>query len=296
MVSNSTIVLAFHRVSDEFSPAYPPMPVKVFDKLCRYLKRNFEVIHPNDLFQSTSSKKQRVLITFDDAYTDFLLYAYPILKKYQLPALQHVITYCADTGESFWTQRLNKTIEAFMHEKKGLTIPSLEIQESKLSIKKTEQIALACYKKMLPLKTEEREQLLNQLTQQLDKPIQNTPMLNWEELRKLNKDTNIVLGSHTHTHENLTILNQNELLEELSWSKNLLEEKLRLTHPIFLAYPNGQFNADVKKSVEKLGYYGAFTTENKFYINDNANEIPRYLMYHTSWWKNWMRLNIIRYL
>ena len=37
-------IFCFHRVSDEYSPAYPPIPVKVFDRICRFLNRNFNIL------------------------------------------------------------------------------------------------------------------------------------------------------------------------------------------------------------------------------------------------------------
>lgn len=297
MVSNSIIILAFHRVSDEFSPAYPPIPTRVFDKICKYLARNFNVIHPNQLFDETPSPKKKVLITFDDAYLDFAEEAYPILKKYNLPVLQHVITHCAETGESLWTQRLNKTIEAYLNENKPLVIPSIEVNEPLLTVSSIEQVALSCYKKMLSLKSEERDQIIQVLRQQLDNKVKDTSMLKWEELKVLQKDPDVVLGLHTHSHKNLSTLTEEELLEELNCSKRIFEKNIKSSSPLFLAFPNGQYNKRVVQCSKDAGYDGAFTCENKLFSIDSYNnyEIPRFLVYHTTWLKNWINLNRIRF-
>lgn len=298
MASNSILILAFHRVSDEYSPAYPPIPVKVFDKVCGYLKKNFDIIHPNQLLDDRPSKKRKVLITFDDAYSDFMEEAYPILKKYNLPVLQHIITHCADTGESFWTQRLNKTLEAFLKEKRTIEVPSIAIYEPKLTPSNIEQIALTCYRKMLPLKSNEREEIIVTLRSQLQDKVTETRMLKWMDLADLEKDKNVVLGLHTHTHKNLTTLSEEEILEELNQSKVLFEKHLKSDGLLFLAYPNGQYNNLVINCAQKTGIDVAFTCENSCYLPDKYKslEVPRFLMYHKTWLKNWLHLKRINFL
>lgn len=124
MVSKSKI-FCFHRVSDEISPAYPPLPKKVFRKTLEYIDKHYHVIDINDINSPIKSNKKLAVLTFDDAYYDFYENALPILRKHNFPAVQHVITHCAETGESFWTQKLNKIIEAYYFNKKKIEIPEL---------------------------------------------------------------------------------------------------------------------------------------------------------------------------
>lgn len=106
-------IFCFHRVSDEYSPAYPPIPVKVFDRICRFIKRNYNIIDIEDSENAKTNKKPSAIITFDDAYMDFYENALPILFKYKIPAIQHIITHSAETGETFWTQKLNKIVKKY---------------------------------------------------------------------------------------------------------------------------------------------------------------------------------------
>jgi len=145
-VRNSKLQLfCFHRISDEFSPAYPPIPVKVFDKIMSFINRHYLVIPIEEIGNSFISKKTRMIITFDDAFYDFYENALPILQKYKFPAIQHVITNCAESTESFWTQRLNKIIEAYFFEKQKLIIPELNVNKIIEQVEDVEHIALNLY-------------------------------------------------------------------------------------------------------------------------------------------------------
>jgi peptidoglycan/xylan/chitin deacetylase (PgdA/CDA1 family) len=70
--------------------------VKSFDKQMRFLKlNNYNVISLEELASLMRAKKKipqnTVVITFDDGHLDNYITAYPILKKYNLPAAMFVI-------------------------------------------------------------------------------------------------------------------------------------------------------------------------------------------------------------
>lgn len=295
MASKIITILSFHRVSDEYSPAYPPIPTKVFDKICRYISKKYEVIHPDQLFEQKKSKKPKLLITFDDAYMDFKECAYPILKKYNLPVVQHVITQCAETGESFWTQRLNKIIEQYFIEQRKIFLEDLGIEITPKTKQNVEKVALDIYRKLLPLV--EREQYLKKLESGLKNAYSPTPMLQWEDIKALNQDENIVFGSHTCSHENLTMLDSQQIELELKNSKDILQTHLGEEKNLFLAYPNGQVNELVARTAKKVGYSAAFTTEAQKYAIEGGDQffIPRYLVYRRKWWKNWVFWKMLRF-
>lgn len=83
-------------------------------------------------------------------------------------------------------------------------------------------------------------------------------MLTWEEMKQLERE-GITIGSHTLTHRSLNRLNGEEVYRECAESKRILEEGLGHTVD-FLAYPFGDFNAQVARVVKECGYRAAFTT------------------------------------
>ncbi len=286
MASNPLTVFCFHRISDEYSPAYPPIPVKVFDRICRYILKHYQIIHPFEINKEINTTKKRALITFDDAYLDFYKNALPILKKHQIPAIQHVITECANTGNSFWTQRLNKIIEAYYEQQQVLDFDPLDIHIKFKKSKEIEPITLTIFKHLLPLA--DREIFIKELEANLPKKVSYTPMMTWKELKEVTH-TNIVIGSHTHTHENLTTLPEELIGFELQQSKELIEKHIGKQEQLFLAYPNGQTNTKVKEMSQNYGYNLAFTTEEKSITQKISFELPRFQLYHSSWWKNYLR-------
>ncbi|MBK6983995.1 MAG: polysaccharide deacetylase family protein [Bacteroidetes bacterium] len=68
------------------------MPVTQFEALITYLKRNFDIVSVQDIFTDTKAKKKRIALTFDDGYLNNYSIAWPILKKYNLPATFYITT------------------------------------------------------------------------------------------------------------------------------------------------------------------------------------------------------------
>src|SRR6056297_2982137 len=161
-MASKTQIFCFHRISNEISPAYPPIPVAVFDKICKFIDKRYLVIPLHEIQQSFRSRKPRAVITFDDAYYDFYSEALPVLVKYKLPAVQHVITTCAENGQSFWTQQLNKIIEAYAFQKIPLDFAPLNIHQIQLQTNSIEKTALKIYKWLLP--RTDKEKYLAQLS------------------------------------------------------------------------------------------------------------------------------------
>jgi peptidoglycan/xylan/chitin deacetylase (PgdA/CDA1 family) len=286
--NDKTYIFCFHRISDEYSPAYPPIPINVFDKICRYISKQYCVIPLHALHEKPINKKTRAIITFDDAYYDFYEHALPVLTKHKLPAVQHVITSCAETGESFWTQQLNKIVEGYHQTRKTIEIPELAIKLQVRTSRETEHAALSIYKQLLLLP--ERMQYLKDLEENLGIPVKQTKMMQWADISD-SQNHGICFGSHTHTHANLTKLSQKELDFELRHSAALLQQHIKAQDYCPLAFPNGMFNDAVVSAAKNAGYNVLFSTEAKSY---NTSEmfpvLPRFSLYHQQWWKNHLRL------
>ena len=85
-----TIILTYHRVRNDNIDSHISVSTKNFESQMAYLKKNFNVISLDTLIDNIGTKTDilmdNVAITFDDGYKDNFLNAYPILKKYRLPA------------------------------------------------------------------------------------------------------------------------------------------------------------------------------------------------------------------
>lgn len=67
------------------------------------------------------------------------------------------------------------------------------------------------------------------------------------------------IGSHTLSHMDLTKATPRQLEQEVSQSRQLLEERLGISVDFF-CYPAGRVNDRVLQAVQKAGYLGAVTT------------------------------------
>lgn len=84
--------------------------------------------------------------------------------------------------------------------------------------------------------------------------------VSWPQLRLMHAHPSAEIQSHTMSHRRLSTLDNDDLREELEWSRAVLRENLSGTFD-FLAYPNGDFDARVIAFARSAGYRGAVTTK-----------------------------------
>src|SRR5438046_1251744 len=82
---NVITAICLHRISEEEDHVWPPMKPYVFDQLLKYCNKHYAVIAPQQWNEPSSL--QRLIITFDDGYHDFMEYALPTLQKHKMPAV-----------------------------------------------------------------------------------------------------------------------------------------------------------------------------------------------------------------
>ena len=281
-------VICFHRISDEYSPAYPTIPVRVFERLIKYFNEKYNIISIYEIEKVTETTKERIILTFDDAFTDFKENVLPVLIKYNLPSVLNAITTCLDTGETLWTQKLNKVIEWYFFNKKSIKHNFFENNDIILTSKNVEKVSIEMYLRLLKLDSKEREKIVDEIAAKYNVNIEQS-MLRWDDL-KYCMDNKVVIGNHTINHMNLTTLSLDELHDEINLSTKRFEDMLGVK-PNILAFPNGQYNKEVLRECKSNGYKFLLTTKkNSFYIDPKDNSFPliisRISLYSNPVWKN----------
>jgi peptidoglycan/xylan/chitin deacetylase (PgdA/CDA1 family) len=94
--------------------------------------------------------------------------------------------------------------------------------------------------------------------------------LSWPEVRRLASQPGIEIGSHSHTHPDLTTLSAEEARRELTESLAAVVEHTGNASPA-LAYPHGRTCEEVCEGARALGYACAFTGE--LGANDMKSEL-----------------------
>jgi len=296
-------VLCFHRVSDEFSPAWPPMKTDVFEKLIKYIVSHYEVITHLDLNEPKSSKP-KIILTFDDGYKDFIINALPILEKYNVPAVHHVVVDCVEKGSNIWTQRLNRIIENIILQK--VSAITYEVDTVKFHYETTHksvfQISNEIYLQLLGSEEAYRNKHLSSLQTTYNLEEKNDLMMDWNDLKKCIAK-NVIIGSHSYTHTNLALVKDaNTIEKEINLSKEVIANKLDTTCDV-IGLPNGQYDEVVINKCKEYGYKYIYLLNERLYHFQGQSDfylIPRLLMQHDSYIENCFKIenfhNIIKSL
>ena len=97
------LIICYHCIKDEGNPNLRPAKVADFDKQMQYLSKVYNPISLDQMAQhiqnGTSLPSKAVAVTFDDGYRDNYENAYPILRKYNIPATFFLTTGFIGTGQ-----------------------------------------------------------------------------------------------------------------------------------------------------------------------------------------------------
>jgi peptidoglycan/xylan/chitin deacetylase (PgdA/CDA1 family) len=266
-------VLTYHRVAEpEAQPTlYPRVAVtpEVFEQQMRYLAANYHVVSMPELLDTYQNgvnlPPRAVMITFDDAYSDFAEQAWPILRRYQLPVTLFVPTAFPDQPERvFWWDWLHYAVNRTAR-RDDLETPLGRLSLATVAQREQTFSQLRNYVKILP----HREAMVwvEQICSQLDVPRPQHSVLGWDALRRLASES-VTLGAHTQTHPLLTRLSLQEAQAEAAGSLQDLKREIGSVLPVF-AYPGGEFNDEVVRSLKRAGFALAFTT------SPGVNVLPR---------------------
>jgi peptidoglycan/xylan/chitin deacetylase (PgdA/CDA1 family)/glycosyltransferase involved in cell wall biosynthesis len=280
--SKGFVVLLYHGVSPLGSAAQLNdlhVPVESFRRQMRWLLRKFR---PVSLAQAMAALEGRaplprraVLVTFDDAYRNNLELAWPILKELGIRPTLFVPTEFIGGLRTYWAEELEASIKAT----RALGVP---FDDKWLWLRTPEERRSAFWKISIALKRRDpisRENAWKELQVQLSSggvagsPNACESRLTWEELRTIHKK-GFDVGSHTISHPLLPGLAANEIQHELEGSKSELESRLG-TSVLAFAYPNGDWNPEVRHLVEKAGYSCAFSTQ----PGTNGQHTNRFLLH-----------------
>jgi peptidoglycan/xylan/chitin deacetylase (PgdA/CDA1 family) len=268
------VVLQYHsiRPTHNLSSSYisPTLSITqdAFKRQVEFLVKHYDVMSLDQLLMHVQTgytgHKMPVAITFDDGYRDNYLYAFPVLRTHNIPAMLYLTTECIGGGACLWTSELRYII--LKNAKPNLRLNTLE-EEYVLGSRNDRFKALHNIKtRLLALPRGMREEVLSELRHQAgvkDLTPLNGTMLNWNEVREMRK-AGISFGAHTASHPSLPHIPLEEARKEILESKNVLESQL--DEPIkHFSYPNPgdriNFNGELKGMLQSAGYNSATTSE-----------------------------------
>jgi peptidoglycan/xylan/chitin deacetylase (PgdA/CDA1 family) len=255
LVGGIGAILTLHHVRPPRPEAFQPnrlleITPAFLDRLLRRLARSsFEVISLDQMhrrFIDGDFKRRFVCITFDDGYKDLKQWAYPLLKKYQLPFALYVPTSFPDRiGELWW-----------------VALEAVIAQNSRIGM-----VYDAVYGYLRSMKTEEElRRVVRDLcaTYRVDIPALCRDLcMSWEEIAELAADPLVTIGAHTVNHMMLKkVPDEATARAEMDLGRTVLEAALG-KRPEHLAYPVGDPTSAGPREFRiaaELGFKTATTT------------------------------------
>ena len=262
---HGAVVLTLHRVLPESelerSGSLPGMVIgeTTFAALLEYLTRHCEVI---PLTIDPAAKRRTpsrvpVAITFDDGWRYTFTTALPLLERYKAPCTVFVCSGLAGRTRPFWPERVASLWAAAHAAGNGGSAVTALLPGSERGL----EAAIECLKRFDPAR---RERLLERFEAAASakgiclKQDTADSSMDWEDVRSMAL-AGVAIGSHTSSHKILTRIPPAEVMEEVTESRRVLQEKLNKCCDLF-SYPNGDWSEEVKHSVARAGYRLAFTT------------------------------------
>jgi len=277
-------ILCYHRVGTGGVPYYSELDPRTFEAHMAFLRRAYRIVSLDQLYRelsegnsATASLRQAVAITFDDGYRDLYTHAFPVLRKYNLPATVYLTVSAIETGEVPWYDRIFALVMA--SQSRNLEFEGFAPGRFPLVSKTSRLHAAAEVIRMLRRNYSNRQRVeaCAALERKMDLPAAalKNRMLTWEQLREM-QQLGIAFEAHTMTHPGTSRLAASEREHELAESKQFLEE--RLQKPVnHFAYPFGSLSDIDPETCSLLRHYGYLSAASTIWgINTPATN--RYLL------------------
>jgi peptidoglycan/xylan/chitin deacetylase (PgdA/CDA1 family) len=258
------LILTYHRFSrlgDELSTG-----AAAFDEQLAYLAANYRVAPLSQLAERLRGAGEMprglAAITIDDGYRDAYEIAYPILRRYNLPATVFVVTEFVAGRSWLWTDKMryltSRTASAELSAMINGKQWKFKLSDRQSRLRAAEQVNAV----LKQLDNGTKDEAINLIAGSLGVTIPLAPpdefaSINWDEAREMDAH-GVEIGSHTLTHPILTRISDERLRREMRESRLKIEEALRRPVEQF-CYPNGDNDERVRRAVRQAGYSSAVT-------------------------------------
>lgn len=285
------LILMYHGVvkKTDFSLSVNHLALTDFEQQIKYLSENFEIISLRDIFKSYKEGKDtkpQLAITFDDGYENNYTNAFPVLKKYHVPATIFVVSKILENPDYILWYDLIDLV------KSKLNIDFFKRNANKLPSEKGNMIKNAVSwgdfrKVMKMLDVEEKEIIIQRNSNEVKEILSNVNaeyknMLSAGQMMEMISSGLIEIGSHTHHHPNLDVLNIDEARNEITTSKKLLEQALNYKVKS-IAFPDGAYNETIKQLSINEGYENLLAVDYKTSSDEeDENILPRFCISNTT--------------
>lgn len=275
-------VLMYHRFAA--CTSHQRIGVDAFEQQILYLRKHFRLMTMGDLARRAGSgavPERAAVITVDDGYSDFFIYAWPILRKYGVPATLYAVTNFISGSQWLWPDEIRYIVicgqpRAFQVCTAACII-DIDLRDEQMREASWRRLATHC----LQLSNSGRREFIERVARTVGVEVPVTPTadykaMTWEQLSSLARE-GVEIGSHTVTHPRLTQIPLVEAWKELTHSKAEIERNIGVSVRSF-CYPNGErddYDERIVELVRLSGYESATVTLKPGMGEVNVYEVGR---------------------
>jgi peptidoglycan/xylan/chitin deacetylase (PgdA/CDA1 family) len=99
--------------------------------------------------------------------------------------------------------------------------------------------------------------------------------MTWNQIKELETESTAYIGNHSHTHDYLVALKNQDFIRDIETSSSIFKEKLGY-NPIFFSYPFGEYSAIIKDYISKNFKFSFGQHSGVIDINKDRYELPRF--------------------
>lgn len=252
------IVLTYHSFGgDRPRGLFGSLPIQQFERHLRFLEAHFELVSLEKGLENIRSglvwDKPFLALTIDDGFEDNYTLAWPLLKRYGIPATIFLATDFIDSGRPPWPTQIAEILD-----RTSLNAMSFPFRARLGSVVEKLSTRRALQRQWATLPPTERLLNLDALRAHLRVPDDTTYRgLSWGQIREMHEH-GTRFGSHTVFHSYLPSSSDIVVREELSCSKRRIEGELREPCRLF-AFPDGAFDVRSIEAVRVAGFEAAVT-------------------------------------
>lgn len=227
----------------------------------RAIRRKYEIMSIDEAVELVERgehiARDAVVITFDDSLRCLAEVAAPVLMELDVPATFYLSTDILDSGIHYWWQRLEYAVHHATQEGCSVRVGDRNFDVS------ARQVSLYDIKAALRAsEAAEQQAVVSYIERELgvnlasgSHPFPCAEPMTWKDAEQL-LAMGMTVGSHTVSHCNVNLLDDEVLEREVTLSKRTLEEKLGIKCEHF-CYPYGIYGPHARAAVEKAGYRSA---------------------------------------
>jgi peptidoglycan/xylan/chitin deacetylase (PgdA/CDA1 family) len=266
-------ILMLHHVRPERQDAFQPNKLleitpAFLEVVVRQLRQSdVDIISLDEMHRRLTMGKfprRFVCLTFDDGYRDNLEFAYPILKKYDVPFTVYVASHFADRMGELWWVALEAAIARNDHVTQQIDGTDRTFEMSSSAQKQAAFDHIYRWLRGLPAESDLRR-AIRELSARcgVELPALCSGLcMDWAEIKTLAQDPLVTIGAHTVTHPILAKVDETTARRELEECRTKIETMLGV-RPRHLAYPVGDRSAAGPREFKiaaELGFATAVTT------------------------------------